>query len=258
MHILYKEIGLLHRDISYGNIAFYKSGDEYVVVILDFDLAMFIDRETGATSNHRTGTAPFMARELLYAMDPDVNFTHDITHDLESTINLSVWRWSGYTPNDFPDEDPLKEWRKGPHDKMLEAKQGFFNDAGRAGKILGRIKHREAREDIGDIRTAYQQKIHAVHQAPIKDKSVIKNLAREGAQKALEAFLQENPGLTPSSQKAVRFYKSKLLQIGDSFGKEQVKESELVPAIYVGISYKQIMGAIDRAIEPRQRGCRCC
>ena len=46
---MYKEVDLLHRDISMGNLAFYKDGDKYIVVLLDFDYAVFASSAENAT-----------------------------------------------------------------------------------------------------------------------------------------------------------------------------------------------------------------
>ena len=136
MHILYKEIKLLHGDISYGNLAFYQKGNEYFIVLLDFDNAKFADSE-GATSKQLIGTIPFVSREFLYAAnEPSFVFRHDIKHDLESVFNLMVWHGAGYGSLKTPTSDPLKSWREGSYKDMLLAKAMFFPDAGYAENIL--------------------------------------------------------------------------------------------------------------------------
>lgn len=218
-------------------------------MILDFDLAMFADRETGATSNHRTGTAPFMARELLFAIARSVDFTHNITHDLESCFNLSVWYWSGYTPKDFPRSDPLRDWRKGHPGKMLDSKQAFFIDYLRANRILGRINDDAAREQTVLIRQAYRRKIRATEDKQELITNALDTRAREMTTIEFEAYLREHPNLNEFSQEAEIFRRRTYAKIKDSLRDEQIKESTDTRLLYLGISYKEIMSALGWRIQ---------
>lgn len=253
LHILYKEIDLLHRDISYGNIAFYKKGDKYYVVILDFDLAAFVDREGGATSNHRTGTAPFMARELLNAIFCGLDFVHTINHDLESVYNLMIWRGTGYRSNKYPKEDPLKDWRKGTQDDMLGAKQSFVKDQkrGRADRILACITNKVIRSNLERIRSLYKQKATGPKQQ--LSIVVIEQRSHDEARKAVEAYLREHPfedvdddGPQEISHKV---YEDSMTRL--KLGSETEEN-------YEPISYKEIIEATSRSVEDRHKGCRCC
>ena len=126
---MYKEIGLLHRDISMGNLAFYKSGDMSIVVLLDFDLATLAGSTENA-SQRRTGTAPFMARDVLVAVSPDVMYIHHLRHDLESIFFIIILYGLGYTAAGLQKgkTDWLLEWRIGSYEKIRDAKQSFIVD----------------------------------------------------------------------------------------------------------------------------------
>lgn len=255
LHILYKEIGLLHRDISYGNIAFYKKDGKYYVIILDFDLAIFADRKNGATSNHRTGTAPFMSRELLNASEPPIEFTHHVTHDLESSYSVSIWSGTGYGSS-FPPEDPLAAWRKGKPSEMMTAKQTFFTTDQIADKILKYITNDTVQSHLQKIRNAYKREIRAIEQeAESVDGDALEDYAHIHAQKAKDAFLRENPSFEEDSFEADQVYNEKVLQIQRSCGQggSGAKKSP-----FSGISYQKIMNSIRRTIGPRHFGCRCC
>ncbi|KAH7920981.1 hypothetical protein BV22DRAFT_1132646 [Leucogyrophana mollusca] len=85
------EGGIHHRDISVGNLMCYR--DELgraVGVLNDFDLATLAENEA-PSGNQRTGTVPFMARELLSPEGLDGEITHMYRHDAESFIWVLVW-----------------------------------------------------------------------------------------------------------------------------------------------------------------------
>lgn len=77
------EKGVLHRDISVGNIMYRVDPEEGVVGVLnDFDMAIRVGRKAGSTSKQRTGTFPYIAMELLRAIE----CMHRYRHDLESIM----------------------------------------------------------------------------------------------------------------------------------------------------------------------------
>ena len=60
--------GVLHRDISEGNLMFARRAMIVNGILLDFDNSSDVDEDgnvESSTAQQRTGTAPFMARELL-------------------------------------------------------------------------------------------------------------------------------------------------------------------------------------------------
>ncbi|KAJ3878220.1 hypothetical protein F5051DRAFT_428304, partial [Lentinula edodes] len=64
---LYECVGILHRDLSSGNIMFRRKDDKIYGVLNDFDLSSrgVADMDKGPTSNQRTGTRQFMSHDLL-------------------------------------------------------------------------------------------------------------------------------------------------------------------------------------------------
>ncbi|KAJ3818623.1 protein kinase [Lentinula raphanica] len=74
--------GILHRDISMGNIMFRRIDGKVYGVLNDFDLSSRLqDMDKDPTSKQRTGTRPFMSHELL---DSCWQGGHCYRHDLES------------------------------------------------------------------------------------------------------------------------------------------------------------------------------
>ncbi|KAG5651797.1 hypothetical protein H0H81_007383, partial [Sphagnurus paluster] len=83
---------ILHRDLSENNLMFKKSSDGGVKGILnDWDMASKVDETDqveSSTAQHRTGTLPFMARDLLIDGNPP---PHLYRHDLESFFYILIW-----------------------------------------------------------------------------------------------------------------------------------------------------------------------
>ncbi|KAG8705376.1 hypothetical protein FRC11_009085 [Ceratobasidium sp. 423] len=83
-HELYK-IKILHCDISARNMMYDPVGRE--PYLIDVDLGKSVDRLALPSSNHRTGTLPFMATDLLVTDPPP----HLYRHDLESFFYVLIW-----------------------------------------------------------------------------------------------------------------------------------------------------------------------
>ena len=102
VHKLRFDAQILHRDISANNIMYtVKDGKDWFVLI-DFDLGVHVDENghpLGHSSLHRTGTLPFMARELISDLAGTYNTSHIniaqrqhcIRHDFESLFWVSLW-----------------------------------------------------------------------------------------------------------------------------------------------------------------------
>jgi serine/threonine protein kinase len=80
------EKGFHHRDISPGNMMYYRDEAGVVGVLNDWDLAAVIP-SSGSPNTDRTGTIPFMALQLLSAH----RVPHMFRHDAESFIWLFLW-----------------------------------------------------------------------------------------------------------------------------------------------------------------------
>ncbi|KAH8110012.1 hypothetical protein DFH11DRAFT_845208 [Phellopilus nigrolimitatus] len=142
LHTLFVRLKMLHGDISISNIAFYRNDkNEIIAVLLDFDLASYFPLKQ--SSNHRTGTAPFMAREVLNLNDKD--FTRALHHDLESLFYIVVWYSVGYKGYKIPKKgDILADWRKGSWEKILVAKNQFISgNAIQPASMAAVLKHVE-------------------------------------------------------------------------------------------------------------------
>ena len=71
--------GVLHRDVSYGNIMLLPSPKDGMLI--DFDLAISANRSS-VSAHHRTGTIEFMAVDLLVGAD----VIHSPRQDIESFL----------------------------------------------------------------------------------------------------------------------------------------------------------------------------
>ncbi|KAG1799135.1 uncharacterized protein BJ212DRAFT_1305588, partial [Suillus subaureus] len=79
---LWKE-GVYHRDVSPGNLMWYWKDGKRIGVLNDYDLSSLANVQ-GPQGNERTGTVPFMARELLTEEGQRGKVKHLYRHDLES------------------------------------------------------------------------------------------------------------------------------------------------------------------------------
>ena len=105
------------------NLMFQRENDAVVGILIDFDQAIAVPH-TPATSRHRTGTAPFMAIEMLR----DANTIHELHHDLESFLYVLVWHSCGYRGKEKAGTagDPLGGWRKGSNKDIAKSKGAFI------------------------------------------------------------------------------------------------------------------------------------
>ncbi|KAF7421085.1 hypothetical protein PC9H_011605 [Pleurotus ostreatus] len=117
---------VLHRDISENNLLW--TNDKRVVGVLnDWDLATPVDA-VGNSTNHRTGTGPFMAYDLLGPEPP----VHLYRHDLESLFYVLIWAAVHYNlGSDVPYSGAvnpvLKTWT-GDYGEARNAKHAFLGD----------------------------------------------------------------------------------------------------------------------------------
>ncbi|KAG1766876.1 hypothetical protein EV702DRAFT_980584 [Suillus placidus] len=86
---LWKE-GVYHRDVSPGNLMWYWKDGKRMGVLNDYDLSSLANVQ-GPQGNQRTGTVPFMARELLTEDGQLGKVKHLYRHDLESFIWVFAW-----------------------------------------------------------------------------------------------------------------------------------------------------------------------
>ncbi|KAF9502141.1 hypothetical protein BDN71DRAFT_1584360 [Pleurotus eryngii] len=119
---------MLHRDISENNLLWTRKAKEVVGVLNDWDLSTRVNA-VGNSTNHRTGTGPFMALDLL-GKEPPV---HLYRHDLESLFYVLIWATvhyniSGKVPYSHTVDPALEKWN-GDFEEARVAKLAFFSDA---------------------------------------------------------------------------------------------------------------------------------
>ncbi|KAF7421086.1 hypothetical protein PC9H_011606 [Pleurotus ostreatus] len=125
-HTVTKYGKVLHRDISENNLLW--TNDKRVVGVLnDWDLATPVDA-VGNSTNHRTGTGPFMAYDLLGPKPP----VHLYRHDLESLFYVLIWAVVHYkigsdVPYSRVVNPVLKTWT-GDYGEARNAKRAFLGD----------------------------------------------------------------------------------------------------------------------------------
>ncbi|EEB92357.1 hypothetical protein MPER_09147 [Moniliophthora perniciosa FA553] len=88
--------GVLHRDVSVGNILIVNENDTRRGILIDWELSKRIDRETTeARSFERTGTWPFISVRILTG----VSLKHVVGDDLESFVWVLGWIAARHAPN---------------------------------------------------------------------------------------------------------------------------------------------------------------
>ncbi|KAJ4471217.1 protein kinase [Lentinula lateritia] len=123
---LYECVGILHRDLSSGNIMFRRINGKIYGVLNDFDLSSRLrDMDNGPTSNQRTGTRPFMSLDLL---DPTWNGGHLYRHDLESLFYIMLCLACRYEEPGVPAPEPraYSKWFNGSDLDIFDNKNTFF------------------------------------------------------------------------------------------------------------------------------------
>ncbi|KAI0692609.1 hypothetical protein BC835DRAFT_45077 [Cytidiella melzeri] len=126
---------ILHRDISEGNIMYQNRHGEDRFILIDFDLAVFVDENgfpKGATSRHRTGTLPFMARQLIEDMEgmdsQREGVIHCVRHDYESVFWVTLWCAIKIADPNSPDDyakarnAELATWEFGTYEQIAAKK----------------------------------------------------------------------------------------------------------------------------------------
>ncbi|GAW04145.1 protein kinase [Lentinula edodes] len=123
---LYECVGILHRDLSSGNIMYRRIDGKVYGVLNDFDLSSRVrDMNYGPTSKQRTGTRPFMSVDLL-----DYRWAggHLYRHDLESLFYIMLCLACRYEAPGVPAPEPrpYSQWFSGTDREIFNDKNTFF------------------------------------------------------------------------------------------------------------------------------------
>ncbi|KAF8327629.1 uncharacterized protein EI90DRAFT_2879041, partial [Cantharellus anzutake] len=98
---------VLHRDVSLNNVMWRAKNNEVYGVLNDYDLAIMMDDHSReASSNQRTGTRPYLARDFLCDLPP----RHLPRHDIESFVYVMVAHLSRYEQGKVIQPEPLEDW----------------------------------------------------------------------------------------------------------------------------------------------------
>ncbi|KAG2749476.1 hypothetical protein P692DRAFT_20832739 [Suillus brevipes Sb2] len=110
-HITLWKKGVHHRDVSPPNLMWYKKDGKLIGVLNDYDLSSLAN-EPGPRGNKRTGTVPFMARDLLTEQGQRGEVKHLYRHDMESFIWCFAWISLRYTKGVLRPRGsrPFDEW----------------------------------------------------------------------------------------------------------------------------------------------------
>ena len=232
---------MLHQDISIGNLAYYRDeNDEVVAVLLDFDLASMPGSRM-YSSQHRIGTAPFMAREVLDSNN--VRYMRKIYHDLESLFYALVWHAVGYRGTKFPPQkgvDPLKIWRIGDVKAMLNAKKDFFRSEDALEIAFGDTESSLYQE----VRQVWDE-YHDQYRRGQNKEARMDTATRRMRAKAVQAEVLARTGDEDEAEEA---FESEYARLSS--------DSTILEGL--GITFKQWMAAAHARVEDEHAGCDCC
>lgn len=112
---LYKDGGILHRDVSHGNVIILDGQEPGKAqgILIDLDSAIELDQEEEEDEvGSITGTRPFMALGVLRREH------HTYRHDLESFLYLFLWAVITHHRESLPETSQLRRWSRGNYDEL--------------------------------------------------------------------------------------------------------------------------------------------
>ena len=229
-----------------GNLAYYKIGDQYIIVLLDFDLATTTDSAEN-TSQRRTGTAPFMSRDVLSAIGPEGKYIHHVRHDLESVFCIIIWYGLGYNARGPRDGKPdlLELWRVGDYIKIYEAKVDFISQD--SPSLLNYIESTLLHGVCYLLHGVYHERARNIQR---KQKQLNREQDMEvekAARKAKADALQQGH----TEEEAEDIYTMAL----GTLLRSQNRKKTIIPST---ISFKQWMNAVGRNVSEKHSDCSCC
>ncbi|KAJ3803948.1 hypothetical protein F5876DRAFT_53964, partial [Lentinula aff. lateritia] len=189
---LYECVGILHRDLSSGNIMYRRIDGKIYGVLNDFDLSSRVrDMAHGPTSNQRTGTRPFMSLDLL---DPTWKGGHFYRHDLESLFYIILCLACRYEAPGVPAPEPraYSKWFSGSDQDIFDNKNTFLTSPFALINGLPIQPYFAGFERW--LRKIYDQLRGGYHQRPFCPKNLSTSNAEESEDEELE-FLQNDNDL---------------------------------------------------------------
>ena len=141
---------VLHRDLSEKNLMFQVKDGSTKGVVNDWDMASILNDDgevPTSTAKHRTGTLPFMARDLLRPNPPP----HLYRHDLESFFYILVWSTIHYDLKNkvrLPVCKELAPWDGVSFQTAWSAKSAFIATPEAAEDVFANI--REGFKDLSE------------------------------------------------------------------------------------------------------------
>ncbi|TFY73850.1 hypothetical protein EWM64_g10162 [Hericium alpestre] len=123
--VVFVKTNILHWDLSVDNLLFTRDGDNALALVNDWDLGKVYKPDERPSAHHRTGTAHFMALDLLKEDLP----RHMYRHDLESFIYILIWcAMHFYLRGNKQSLHPLlKPWTEGTWEDIYDRKVKRFS-----------------------------------------------------------------------------------------------------------------------------------
>lgn len=116
---LYRDGGILHQDVSHGNVIILDGQEQGKPrgILIDLDSAINLDDEVEETETGSiTGTRPFMAIGVLKRE------RHTYRHDLESFLYVLLWIIITNHTESLPETSKLRNWSRGEYDELAVLK----------------------------------------------------------------------------------------------------------------------------------------
>lgn len=125
---LYRDGGILHQDVSHGNVIILNEQEKGKPrgILIDLDSAIALDDEGEETETGTIyGTRPFMAIGVLK------HERHTYRHDLESFLYVFLWTVITNHTESLPETSKLRQWSRGDYGelavhKSLDMKRNAF------------------------------------------------------------------------------------------------------------------------------------
>lgn len=111
---LYRDGGILHQDVSHGNVIILNEQEQGKPkgILIDLDSAIELDKEEETEIGSITGTRPFMAIGVLKRE------RHTYRHDLESFLYVFLWTIITNHTESLPETSKLRQWSRGDYGEL--------------------------------------------------------------------------------------------------------------------------------------------